>query len=237
MKHLTRPSSSESGSVLMEFILVAPLYMLLFGGLLLTSEVLLLKNKVMMLDSFVTISGTHRLMQGDQSAQNKQIKSIFAAFMPGSVSSPNRVGTLYEQADGNILANHWNAVFGGRIDVEYKMPTLIYEALSLQCIMFGNEADPPLQTSFKFYPDPKTGNFPGEEAREYRYHLVQRSWMPDTGEKAYDRAVSAKKLVQNNVMSNVLGDGWLFTKGEITSVEDSDSETDEYKQSLGEYAE
>jgi len=219
-----------------EFILVAPLYLLLFGGLLLTSEIVLLKNKVAMLDSFVTIGGTHRLMQGDQSAMNKQIKSVFATFMPGSVSSPARIGDLFEQADGNILSNHWNAVFAGRADVEYKMPTLIYELMAVHRVLFGGEEDDEPPTTFKFYSDPATGEFPDADSKVYRFHVVQRQWEPGS-DSAYDRSKEAKKLVQSNIMSNVLADNWLFTKGEIASVEDSDSDTDEYKQQLGKYAE
>ena len=223
----------ECGSVLMEFILVAPLYLLLFGGLMLSSDIARLKNKIDMLDVFVTMGGTHRLMQGDSEAVAGQIKDSFRSFPSGSVSSPGAYADLFESRDGIILSNRWNAVYGGRIDVEYKLPAFISSMMEIHRVLYGGKKAAP--SSIKFYTYPATGNFPTADSQVSRFHIIQRHWIGGKGD-GFDRTVSASKLIGNGVLSNVIGDGWLFTEGTL-SVKETDGNDSTYKQQLGDYAE
>ena len=71
-------TGSDQGSVLTEFLIVAPIYLLLFGGMLLMCDMVMLKNKIAMLDQFITVGGTHRLMLGNnESARAGHIKNVF----------------------------------------------------------------------------------------------------------------------------------------------------------------
>ena len=240
MKRLARHihrlmAGHDEGSVLTEFIIVAPVYLLLFGGLLLMCDMLMLKNKIVMLDQFITIAGTHRLMQGnDESAISNHIKSVFNGFMPGSVSSPASYANLYQSHNNQILANRWNAVYAGRIDVEYHLPDMIYELLSVQRVLFGDEKYTKQPTSYRFYADPTTGEFPGSTL--CRYHIIQRNWTPQNGESGFNRAADAKRLIGDSILSNVVGDGWLFTEDTL-GTETSSGNDVTYKQQLGSYAE
>ena len=223
----------EGGSVLTEFLLVAPMYLVLFGGLLLSHDMLRVKNKILMLDEFVTVTGTHRLLRDSGAEITKQVTKTWGDFMPKSVSTPLMIANQYESSEGKHLANNWNAVYAGRVDVEYKVPENVHALLSIQRIVFGDKDTPPAPTSFKFFADAKTGQFPDE--RECRFHVIQRHWTPG-GKMEYDRSAEASKLISNGVMSNVLKDPWLFTKSAqgVSSVQGNDAN---YKQQLAKYAE
>ncbi len=224
----------ERGSVLTEFLIVAPLYLLLLGGLLLSHDMLRVKNKILMLDEFITVTGTHRYMRDNTDAISTKATSIWGDFMPNSVKTPLMIANEYESNEGKSLANTWNAVYAGRVDVEYNLPTHINSLLSVQRIVFGDANTPPPPQSFRFYADPKTGQFPSE--RECRFHVIQRHWTSKSGKKGFDRAADAYKLVSDGIMSNVLKDSWLFAE-EVqgtSSVEGNDST---YTQQLAEYAE
>lgn len=223
----------DKGSVLAEFIIVAPLYFLLFGGLLLFNDMLRLKNKITMLDMFVTIAGTNRLMKESGSALKPKIEKVFQSFAPQSVSSPNAFGNLYESNDGTVLSNHWNAVYGGRIDVAYKLPTTVNALLSAQRLVSGDEKYHKTPTEYRFYTDSTTGEFPDE--KECRFHLIERHWQPGSGDD-FDRTADAKDLLGDDVLKNVIGDAWLFTEDTLSASEASGN-TSTYKQTLGDYAE
>ena len=225
----------DEGSVLTEFLIVAPIYLLLFGGMLLMGDMLMLKNKIVMLDQFITVGGTHRLMLGnDENAIAGHIKSVFNGFTPGSVSSPASYANLYQSHNNQILANRWNAVYAGRIDVEYHLPDLIYELLSVQRVLFGDDKYTKQPTSYRFYADPATGDFPRPTL--CRYHIIQRNWTPQNGESGFNRAAAANKLIGDSILANVIGDGWLFTEDTL-GTESSSASDITYEQQLGSYAE
>ena len=223
----------ESGSVLTEFLIVAPIYLMLFGALLMSHDMLRVKNKILMLDDFVTIVGTHRLMGGNDEAITTKVKSTWGDFMPSSVRTPLMIANQYESSEGKSLANNWNAVYAGRVDVEYTLPTHVYSLLSMQRVLFGSEKDPWPPKSFRFYADPKTGEFPSE--RECRFHIIQRHWTAQNSKKGYDRTADAYKLIGDGIMSNVLKDAWLFTE-EVQGASEVEGNDSTYKQQLAKYA-
>ncbi len=224
--------SADGGSVLVEFLLVAPLYLLLFGGLMLTNDLARLKNKAAVLDAYVTIGRTHRLCGRSASAVDRHVKELFASFLPGAASSPYAFG---EKTEGKAVANKWGALYGGRIDVEYKMPTLFLEMMAVRRIVFGSKDEPKPMTVFRFYADPKTGEFPDDH--EARFLQVQRFWEPG-GDHDVDRAAKGKSLVGDGIVGNVVADGWLFVSGDDSASAKLDTgKLSEYEQTLGEYAE
>ncbi|MBR4222503.1 MAG: hypothetical protein IKR81_15190 [Victivallales bacterium] len=225
---------SERGSVLTEFLIVAPLYLVLFGALLLSHDMLRVKNKILMLDNFVTIAGTHRLMRGNDEAISTKVKSSWGDFMPGSVRTPLMIANQYESSEGKSLGNNWNAVYAGRVDVEYKLPASVYSLLSVQRVVFGGENDPWPPKSFRFYSDPQSGEFPSE--RECRFHVIQRHWTSKNSKKGYDRTAESHKLIGEQIMSNVLKDSWLFAQ-DVQGTAEVESNDSTYKQQLTKYAE
>ncbi len=224
----------DGGSVLTEFLIVAPLYMLLLGGLLMSHDMVRVKNKILMLDDFVTVVGTYRLKSGNDEAITTKVKSTWGDFMPGSVTTPLMIANQYESSEGKSLSNNWNAVYAGRVDVEYTLPTHVYSLLSMQRVLFGGEKDPWPPKSFRFYADPKTGEFPSE--RECRFHVIQRHWTSKNSKKGYDRAAEAYKLIGDQIMSNVLKDSWLFAQ-DVQSASEVEGNDSTYKQQLAKYAE
>ena len=218
----------------MEFLIVAPLYLLMFGFLLLINDMVRLKNKVQMLDSFVTLVGTHRDMRGENDSIAKQVDKIWGTFMPESVKVPLMIANEYQSSEGKTLSNKWNAVYAGRVDAEYHLPTHINSLLSVQRIVFGDKkTTAPLQV-YRFYANPQTGAFPSEN--ECRFHVIQRHWTSGSGEKGYDRSADAYKLISNKIMSNVLQDGWLFAD-EVQGVSSEEGNDASYERQLADYGE
>ena len=227
--------SLDGGSVLMEFLIVAPLYLLMFGGLLLSNDMLRLKNKVQMLDAYVTVVGTHRNMRDQGDAVAQSVDKMRGGFMPESVTIPMMLANEYQSSQGKTLSNKWNAVYAGRVDAEYRLPAHINSLLSVQRVVFGDENYPAPPQVYRFYADPKTGAFPSEN--ECRFHVIQRHWTSNGGDKAYDRQADASQLVCDKIMANVLQDGWLFAE-EVQGVSSSGEGNDAtYQQQLAEYAE
>ncbi|MBR0458898.1 MAG: hypothetical protein IJJ26_06650 [Victivallales bacterium] len=212
---------------------MAPLYLLLFGGLLLSHDLIRIKNKILMLDGFVTVTGTQRFMRSSGDGIVKQVNKTWGDFMPKAVSTPLMIANEYETSQGKNLSNKWNAVYAGRVDVEYKLPSHINSLLSVQRIVFGDENSPAPIQKYRFFADPKTGSFPVEN--ECRFHIIQRHWGPG-GDSGYDRAADAYKLIGSKIMTNVLQDGWLFADN-VQGVETTEGNDATYKQQLAQYAE
>ena len=188
-----------------------------------------------MLDVFVTVVGTQRLMRGKGDEISKKVLSTWGDFMPGSVKTPLMIANEYESSEGKSLGNNWNAVYAGRVDVEYKLPQHIYSLLSVQRIVFGDEKTPAPPSSYRFYADPKSGQFPSE--RECRFHIIQRHWTQEAGKKEFNRMAEASKLIGDKIMSNVLQDPWLFAENTQAVSSSSEGNDSTYKQQLMKYAE
>lgn len=225
----------DGGSVLTEFLIVAPLYLVLFGGLLLSHDMLRVKNKILILDDFVTVTGTQRFMRSKGDAITAHVTNLWKDFMPSTVTTPLMIANEYESSEGKSLGNNWNAVYAGRVDVEYKLPQHIYSLLSVQRIVFGDEKTPMPPSSYRFYADPKTGQFPSE--RECRFHVIQRHWTQEAGKKEFNRMADAAKLIGDKIMSNVIQDPWLFAEDTQAVSSSSESNDSTYKQQLTKYAE
>lgn len=225
----------DSGSVLTEFLLVAPLYLLLFGFLMLSNDLLRVKNKILMLDDFVTVTGTHRFMRESGDSITKHVNRIWGDFLPKSVNVPLMIANEYENSQGKQLVNGWNAVYAGRVDVEYKLPSIFNSMLSVQRVVFGDKDTPAPPQSFRFYANPQTGEFPSEN--DCRFHVIQRYWSRGTGDKKLNRGVYARVLVQGGIMANVLEDSWLFAdQVKSTSTSTGEDESKPYEQMLLNYA-
>lgn len=231
----TQSGGNDRGSVLTEFLLVAPLYLMLLGGLLLSSDMIRLKNKVAMVDMFVTMTGTNRLVGEEEGkAITEQVKHVWGDFMPGSINAPMMIANEYQSNDGHTLTNRWNAVYAGRVDAEYRLPWLINSLLSVQRVVFGDKNYAKTPQVYRMYADPKTGEFPPEN--ECRFHVIQRHWSAKGAQKGFNRGADAYKLLGDGIFSNVIGDAWLFTKSTLSAseVEGNDST---YKQQLAKYGE
>jgi hypothetical protein len=233
-KALNKIWTGDGGSVLTEFLIVAPLYLLLLGGLLLCNDMMRLKLKIQTLDCLVTLTGTHRLMRGDGDKLAAQVNKTWGDFMPKSVKTPLMLANEYQSSEGKTLSNKWNAVYAGRVDAEYHLPTMINALLSVQRIVFGDENYPEHPQVFRFYADSKTGQFPPENV--CRFHTIQRHWTTGGGDADYDRMADAYKLVCDQIMSNVLQDGWLFAE-EVQGVTSASGNDATYSQQLADYAE
>lgn len=224
----------EQGSVLMEFLIVAPLYLLLLGGLLLSNDMLRLKNKILMLDEFVTVVNTHRSMQGNRDAARNRVDETWGTFAPDSVQVSNILADEYEGDEGGASSNNWGSLYAGRIDAEYRLPSTINSLLSVQRIVFGDENYSAPPQTFRFYANPRTGAFPSN--KECRFHVVQRHWSPGSGSEEYDRGVQAEELVCGGIAENTAQDGWI-SLGNASDPGRFSGNSQGHKQQLGAYAE
>ena len=105
MTFKTNKNTSEQGSVLTEFLIVAPLYLLLMGGLLLSNDMLRVKNKILMVDDFVTVTGTHRMMRDSGDAITKHVNGVWGDFQPETVDVPLMIANEYQSNNGKKLVN------------------------------------------------------------------------------------------------------------------------------------
>ena len=213
----------DQGSVLTEFLIVAPLYLALFGALMLLQDAMRVRGKVAMLDTLLTEAGVHRLADAQKSLQDKFIPQSLSTFAPGSVKMKHAHVDVFSDdgGEGQKMANTFCAVYGGRVDIEYKMPDFIYSLMAVQQVLFGNGV--PKREPLAFFAD---------NPNPYRFHFLQRN------SSSSERATPAGQLLSKGVLSKTLLDSWLFTSGtqgaDIQSSENSDTD---YKQQLGKYAE
>ncbi len=225
----------DGGSVLTEFVIVAPLYLLLFGGVLLLNDMIGLKSKVSELDVFVTVAGSHRAYAGQAEQVSAAIKRRVTAFLPGAVTIHNAIAEAFVTDEDVALRNNWNAVYAGRADVSYRQPEPFCYLLEVQNLVQGEKFDEPAR--YRFFADPATKDFPTEGEKVYRFHLLQRHWTSGGGDGSYDRGASAASLVGDSILANVVGDDWLFTKKTSSVSSGVGGATEEYKIQLGKYTE
>ena len=213
----------DSGSVLTEFLIVAPLYLALFGALMLLQDAMRVRGKVTMLDALVTEAGVHRLSDSQETLKTKYIPQSFVTFAPGTVKMKHAHVDLFTDDSGGShqLSNGFCAVFGGRMDIEYTMPDFIYSLMAVQQVLFGEGV--PKREPMTFFAD---------DTKPYRFHFLQRHGDSD------ERATPAAQLISKGVLSKTLMDGWLFAeKAQGVEVKGAENSETEYRQQLGKYAE
>lgn len=128
---------SRRGSVLMEFVIVAPIYVFLLGGLFMVGDLVLNRIRMHIGDHFVTWVGGSRFCpvddNGERSAEivGKRLRPIFADAIGGAIVEYQVDVTVPGKDDSRRLNSFMALYFGGIVDIPVKVPDWVRGMMSL----------------------------------------------------------------------------------------------------------
>jgi len=181
------------GSVLAEFVIVAPLYFVLLGGLLFVGEVSLNRLRMLVGDHAVTWLAATRFTQNRDDIAPLLGDYLFADAM--QLVGLGVVSPDYDKVNGFV------AMYKGGIKrLSISMPAWAHGMLSMQEIMTGGDV---AASAVYDYLNDK------DYQRSYSFHRHAR--YPDN----LDRDVAAESLIQENILMNVLVDDWILSESHV----------------------
>jgi hypothetical protein len=132
----------DRGSLLMETLLVIPLYLVLIGGIFWLGELMLAKQKLVVADRYAAwnLGNRHRDGVGPQTIQNELQQSLFPA---------NRVG---QQPIESVVTKQagegtdWSGPVGATVKLKMTMPSWTKGWLYLAQVLWGGT--PPAETVY-----------------------------------------------------------------------------------------
>lgn len=220
---------SERGSVLMEFVLVAPLYLCLFGAMFLTGELLLSRSRLWNNDRFLAwlaqdrhemISVTRR--QAFHERLREEARKQFYLLTDGGEdgwSFDGGGGLIGETAwvghfpsatstappgtvtTTYITSNAWLALYQSQMQLQLtKIPGWIRGPLALVHI-FGGEPSPFEDAVYDFY----RGGEDVDNRNNDRHYVFKRV---ASSSPLYDRTVASEELIKSGILWKVVGDAW-----------------------------
>ena len=206
------------GSVLMEFVIVAPLYFALLGGLFFIGELTLNRLRMHIGDHTGTWLGATRLMgyptdskgnplKGDLIAKLLQEK-LFLETM--ELTGRIKVNQIKEDGSDSTKINRFMAMYAGGIEkLSVSLPDWARGMLFMQDAMTGEDtSDFTTKQSYTYFSDAEN------DWRDFSFHRYTHLYDGDSPRnpgigKSNDRAGAAVNLVKGEVLGNVIGDGWI----------------------------
>lgn len=243
--------STARGSVLMEFIIVAPLYFLLLGGMFIVGDAALARIRIHLADHLVTwLGGDRRFTKFNDSSEalrlaKKAVATVFSRTM--SADAPTFFVDRSKGKHKNV--NDFCALYMGMVDsLELPIPNWISGAFDMYRVMSkeekwwnpnGEEYDLAggKSTGFDFRDYEKNENY-----RAYAFHRLWLDGVDDEqgGRNSSSRAksISAGELVMDGHLVKTLNEPWISTGGndEEISIGASDKMS-AISRMLGEYGE
>lgn len=220
-------ASLRNGSVLMEFVVVAPLYFILLGGLFMVGDLVTNRVRFHIGEHFVTWVGASRFCpvvkdganKGDKDPEQVKalIKPMYDLSIGGAVDDAGfRVDTPEEMSSqGQIYHNNFMQFYMGRIkSIPIAMPEWARGMYQMENAMQGS-SDMDEYSSVVY-------ERKGEDFHSYSFHRLLLPGIDDDNFNAIDnysrsKAVSAGQLAadEDNILSNVIGgDKWVNELGE-----------------------
>ena len=192
-------SDSRRGSVLMEFVVVAPLYFALLGGTFFVGELMLNRIRLQVGDHAGTWMAGTRLM--DRSGGGDAISSLMQNWLFHDTHEV--AGAITVEPDSDKLNNFMSMYCGGIKRLSISVPNWMRGMLFMhQAFSGGDMEDLKEKRTYDF--------FSGEDFhRSYSFHR-NPAW-PDT----HDRSASALDLVNAGILQNVLGDSWIVAESDV----------------------
>ncbi|MBP5672024.1 MAG: hypothetical protein K5787_06300 [Lentisphaeria bacterium] len=185
MKSILR-HSNDKGSVLMEAVIVFPLYLFLFGALFSIGETTLGNIQLLSAERLASIWGDRRYGfddSGKNEKLNEHVKSMFNSTPGVGVSSVN-AKNFYQSK----TANYFSVMTGAAIDASHGS-TRASSLMGISKVFFGVETSPKVSLN---------------TADEDHYHFfVMQRWSSSEG--TYDRSASAETLAKG-ALWDIAGD-------------------------------
>ena len=208
---LVNGDSLRRGSVLMEFIIVAPLYFILLGGLFIVGDLAMNKIRFHIGEHFVTWVGASRycpvVANGgarDPDQIKAWVKPMYDLSIGGAIDNAGfRVDTPKEDVS-QYFHNHFMQFYMGRIKkLPVKMPDWARGMLSMGDVMQGNAINDEYATiSFER----------GESFHSYSFHRLPLAGIDTKAYDSYSRSkdIPASQVVGDEILSHVVGaDAWI----------------------------
>ena len=224
----------DRGSVMMEFIIVLPIYLCLFGGLFLTGEILLGRERLPENDRILAwlceYCGKDDLVGVVTAPDRFKILTDHDENAGWEVDTTNLekwVGALDPSSQNYQIGNNYLTLYSSHMSVKMtKIPAWIRGPLSAVSIFSGN-GNPWEDFSFTF--DQMTDYDSHDNARHYVFKRVAAV------DADYDRKVAPAELA-TGIVWNIVGDTWP-SESTTPAVGGNSYDNPEYNRSLTEFGE
>lgn len=168
----------DRGSLLMETVLVIPLYLVLIGGIFWLGELMLAKQKLVIADRYAAwnLGNRHRSGVSPQTIQNELQQSLFPSDRVGQ-QSIDAVTT--RQAGEN---SDWSGPVGATVKLKVAMPSWTKGWLKLASVLWGGKM-----------PD-ETVDLVGRDIDDELHHvLLRRTKYGMTGARSWEPGALAEE--------------------------------------------
>lgn len=256
MKSVARLCCEENGSVLMECLVVLPIYFALLGGLFLIGEIVVNKMRVEIGDSVVTRLAADRM--GLNAPLGDAMTYLFQEKFDGR--GEYDVRQAHEEDDAAEV-NFFATKYSGGVTLDLHLPDWIRGWLSLGNVMAEDSQRDRDENGgeLKWAEVGENGDltFFKSTANPFRAYVVHRMKpeditsgnMVETMKTAYNRSrttrdevqdwdgVSAGEMIHRGILENVVRDGWLsYSPGDLSiTVPNSGSVPNRVKRNLWMY--
>lgn len=184
------------GSVLMEFVIVAPLYFLLLGGMFYVGEFLLNRIRINVGDNFLTWSVATRLKPAEMPITGYLEDWLFSETL-------EKARLTVDLSSNSSEVNQFCGLFMGGIDrVEVGIPAWATGMLTMHKILSGQSLSE----------DDTAGRFAYFDEAESNIRVVCLHRFNDSdAAPGYSRSknIPARDLLPQNNLANVISDGWI----------------------------
>ena len=197
------PPRSRRGSVLMEFVVVMPLYCALLGGLFFLGELSVNRIRLQVGDQVGTVLAATRLMKPTPGMERDPIVDLLGRYVFGDTLE--LAGEISVGRDP-MIQNGFMAMWAGGIKrLEVKAPTWMRGMLYMREAFDGGEME-------NLKANPTYEYLPGTDwRRSVSFHRVRR-WREEV-----NRAANAGEVVNYGILMNVLSDNWILDEADEES--------------------
>lgn len=190
---------ARTGSVLMEFVIVAPLYFVLLGGLFIVGDLAMNRIRVHIGDHFVTwVAGCGVT---DNEKVKRWLKPMYDLSIGGNIDSAGFKVDKANDKDSKRL-NQFMALYMGHVKrLPLKMPDWARGMFGMEEAVFGSS------------PNDEYANvtFESEHFRSFSFHRLPHVKVDPKFNRDFNRtAISATNLVQRGYLDNVYRDTWPY---------------------------
>lgn len=200
----------REGSVLMEFVIVAPLYLVLLAGLFAVADLAVSRIRLHISDHFVTWVGGSRFCPlgedglRDGTLVQSQLRTLYDESIGGPLQE-NFFKVDSDRDDGTKINAFMGLYKGGVRILLVNVPSWVRGMMSSQDVVMNTGEDPMLGS---------TVGFSCDYERSFCFNRFGLASTPDFNR---DRnAVSAQDVATCGYLNNVVSDSWISQVGDGT---------------------
>lgn len=204
-KHLM----SSRGSVLMEFIIVAPLYFLLLGGMFILGDAALNRIRLHIGDRCVTWAGGDRRFQRFEDCV-QQLRDAIEPMFVYSIDAQNPEFRVAREVGDSSQFNSFCAFYMGAVnELILSIPSWAQGMRDMPEVMANDYDSEAVSTT----------EFDCDYYRSFSFHRLWLRGVDDAEPNADDafcrsRLLSANDMVSRGVLENVLAERWIGSAAE-----------------------